>query len=139
MAIRGTIKLLTKAGFPNSHVAGHKAWLDAHAGDPANPAYKTAVADGVLTVEARGVYRDMVDLSGPDNGVAVLKDIAAKGDLLTYSTRMLFNDTRPGAAPGATQVLFSTVACNRLGPCSALVVSPAAGTRSGGSSPYDTI
>lgn len=134
MAIIGKIALLTKKGLPNAKTAGHKAWIEAHAGgDPANPVYKATVEGNDLVVTAAGQFRETLDLSGPDNGLAVLKELVAKGDLLTYETRVLFSDGK---------VLFGVPACTRLGKVSALVVRPAragGGGGSSGASAYDLI
>lgn len=117
MAINGTIKLHAKTN-------GHAAWLTARG-------YTAKVEGEAIQVTGNGAFLEVLDLSGPDAGVEALRQVIARGDLLTYSTKVRFPDGK---------VLFSTPACTRLGAASALVVKPARGTaRTGGTNVYDSI
>lgn len=114
-SVRGTIKVTSKT-------AGHEAWLKERG-------YVATAADGVLSVSG-SCFLEELDMSGPDEGVAVLKEVVRNHQLLTYSTRVLTNKG----------VRFGFPLLGMLGKASALVVSPAKGSKvasSGGI--YDSI
>lgn len=93
--------------------SGHGEWL-ATGSRVGN--YSVVQEEKRFVVTGKGVFRDTLDLSGPDGGVAVLKDVIAKGDLITYRTKITFQG-------GVT--LSGVFAAPRLGPASALMVKPA--------------
>lgn len=112
--VRGTIKV-------NSKTAGHEAWLKERG-------YAVTAADGALSVSGT-CFLETLDLSGPDEGVAVLKEVVRKNQLLTYSTRVLTNKG----------VRFGFPLLGVLGKASALVVSPASGSKASSGGVYDSI
>lgn len=90
------------------NTAKHGAWLSERG-------YAVTDESEAFIITAKGTFRETLDLSGPDKGVAVLKEVVANGDLLSYSTRITFDDGK---------VLTGIPAATRLGPASALMAKP---------------
>lgn len=101
--VSGSIKL-------NRHTSGHPAWLVARG--------YTATLDGdTISVQGTSFIQEL-DLTGPDGGIAVLKGVIERKQLLTYTTKL---HTAAGTVKGF-------VACKLLGPASALICSPDKGS-----------
>lgn len=101
--VSGSIKL-------NRHTSGHPAWLQARG--------YTATLDGdTITVQGTGFVKEL-DLTAPDGGLAVLKGVIERKELLTYSTKLLT----------ASGPVFGFPALRVLGPASALVCKPSKGS-----------
>ena len=96
--VTGTIKI-------GKNTAKHSEWLK-------SKNYNVKLDGDVITVTGGGELLNEIDL-GKDPVVA-LKNVADRGDLFSYSTRMTFPDGK---------ILFGVPACIRLGQASALVVS----------------
>lgn len=96
--VNGTIRM-------GKRTEGHEAWLTARG-------YSVRRDSDVLHVEGRE-FVDSVDLTGPDDGVSLLREMVAKQQLATYRTRFTFN---------GGEVRSGIFAVGRLGAASALVV-----------------
>ena len=98
-SVKGTIKT-------GKHTENHGTWLKNHG-------YTVEQGDGKIVVTGTE-FVEAIDLSGPDGGVAVLKEVIAAKKLLTYGTK----------AQTAKGPRSSIMLCGFLGTASALVVKP---------------
>lgn len=88
---------------------GHRASLE-------KMGYKVSEEEGELKVEVTG-FVSHLDLSENQDA---LREVIAKKQALTYSTKVLFKDGKS---------LFGVPACTRLGALSCLIMKPAKGAK----------